>query len=92
MDVLGKLFQFTTMTELNVKKCPVDVDCSSFEVILADVLRKSTKITRFNKIDVTESHKLESIWLAQYKYEKEQAELKAQAAADAAKEGGEDNE
>ena len=88
MEVLGKLLQFTTMTDLNIKKCPVDQDCSSFEVILADVLRKSTKIKRFNKIEVTEKAKLEAIWLAQYKYEKEQAELKEQAARDAAKEGG----
>ena len=90
MENLTKLFQFTTLTDINVIKNPVELNCSSFEVILADVLRKSTKLVRFCKVEINEKAKLEAIWLSQYRYEKEQAEIKAAAAADAAKEGGDE--
>ena len=44
MEVLGRLFQFPNLTDINVIKNPVEQDASSFEVIMADVLRKSTKL------------------------------------------------
>jgi len=65
---------------------PVELEASSFDVILAEVLRKSTKLERFNKVQVGEDHKLKSVFLAQYKYETEQAEIKAKAAEEAARE------
>ena len=87
---LGRLFQFQALTDINVIKNPVEQDASSFNVIMADVLRRSTKLERFCKIKVTESSKLEAIYLAQFRYEKEQAEAKAKAAEEAAKNAAED--
>jgi len=40
-------------------------------VILAEVLRKSTKLVRFGKTKVDEGAKLQAIYLAEYKYDKE---------------------
>jgi len=64
IEVLGRLFQFPSITDINVIKNPVEQDASSFNVIMADVLRKSTKLERFCKVKVEESFKLEAIFLA----------------------------
>ena len=77
------------MTDLNVKKCPIERDASSIDVLLAEVLRKSTKLERFCKIKVDSSAKLQAIYLGQFKHEKEVAEAKAKAAEEAAKEAAE---
>jgi len=71
MEILSRLFQFQALTDLNVKKNPIELESSSFEVIMAEVLRKSTKIERFCKVKVDEGAKLQAIFLAQFKYEKE---------------------
>lgn len=87
LEVLLRLFQFPALKDINVMKNPVEQDASHFNVIMADVLRKSTKLERFCKVSVEESSKLEAIYLAQFRYEKEQAEAKAKAAEEAAKQG-----
>lgn len=86
MEMLNRLFQFQALTVLIVTKCPVEREASSADVILAEVLRKSTKLVRFGKTKVDEGAKLQAIYLAEYKYDKEQVELKAKAAEEAAKE------
>ena len=84
MEVLYRLFQFPGLTDINVIKNPVEQDASEFNVLMADVLRKSTKLERFCKVEVQECHKLEAIFLAQFRHEKEVAEAKAKAAEEAA--------
>jgi len=69
MEVLGKLFQFPGLTDVNVERNPVDLECSSPNVILAEVLRKNAKLLRFNEVNVTDSARLEAIFLAQYRYD-----------------------
>ena len=69
LEVLEKLFQFTTLTDVNIKKNPVEVEATSFNMLLAEMLRKSTKLERFCKIKVEESSRLDAIFLAEYKYD-----------------------
>jgi len=64
MKVLSRLFQFPALEDINVMKNPVDFEMSSFNVIMSEVLCKSPKLKRFCKTEVTESHRLEAIFLA----------------------------
>jgi hypothetical protein len=44
--------------------CPVERIPSSFNLLLAEVLIKNPKIKRFCKVEVTDQHKLEAVYLA----------------------------
>lgn len=90
VEVLVKLFQFGNLTDINILKNPVEVEASSFNVLMSDVIRRNTKLDRFCKVKVEENHKLEAIFNAKYRYEVEQAEIKRKAAEDAAKEAADD--
>jgi len=69
LELLVKCFQFPALTDLNVIKNPVNDNYSSFNVLLAEVLMKNTKLKRFCKVDVEEKHKLEAVFFGQYKWE-----------------------
>jgi len=69
LESLYRLFQFPLLTDINVMKNPVNENASSFNVLLAEVLVKNTKLQRFCKVKVEESHKLEAVFFGQYKWE-----------------------
>ena len=71
LEVIYKLFQFPNLKDINVMKNPVEIQVSSFNVLMSDVLAKNTKLTRFCKIKVEDCHRLEAYYLGQYKWEKE---------------------
>jgi Leucine-rich repeat (LRR) protein len=69
LETLVLAFSFPTLQDLNVKKNPVNDNYSSFNVLLAEVLMKKSNLKRFCKVDVEEKHKLEAVFLGQYRWE-----------------------
>ena len=50
---------------------------------MAEFLCKKSSLVRFNRVYVTEAHKLQAVHLAKFRWEKSEAERKAKEAADA---------
>jgi hypothetical protein len=48
----------------------------SFNLLLAEVLIKNAKMKRFSKIELTEQHRLEAVYLAKYRWTKSEEERK----------------
>ena len=61
--MVQRLNQFAALTDINIIRNPVEEDATSFEVLIADILMKNTKIVRFNKVKVSEAHKLTAVHL-----------------------------
>ena len=74
LDELVKLFQFTTLTDINIIGCPINKNFPNFNLLLAEVLITNPKIQRFCKTEVTDAHKFEAVYLAQYRWEKSEEE------------------
>ena len=60
--------------------CPVEKVFTSFNLFIAEILIKSPKIVRFCKIEIKDTHKLEAVYLAEYRWEKEEEERKRKEA------------
>ena len=77
MEDLFRLFgAFATIKDINVLNCPIELEFSSMNIFIGDVLAKNPMLSRFCKISVTDKHKLEAVYLAQYKWTKEEEERK----------------
>lgn len=98
MEVMLKLFQYTSLKDLNVINCPVELNFSSMNIFIADLLIKFPKTTRFCKVAITDQHRVEAVHLCDFKWrkseearieeERKKAEEEAKAAAEEAGEGG----
>lgn len=64
LDTLMRLFQFPSLKDLNVINCPVELDYSSMNIFIASVLVKNPSVKRFCKVEITDTHKLEAVYLA----------------------------
>ena len=71
-----RLFQFTTLKDLNVINCPVELGYSSINIFIASVLVKNPTIKRFCKVEITDTNKLEAVYLAQHEWLKAEEERK----------------
>lgn len=80
-----RVLSLPKLTDLNVLNNPIDSNCSSFNLLMAEFLVKSTKLVRFCKERVQEKNLLEAVHLARFRYEKSEAERKAREAAEATK-------
>lgn len=89
VDMMLKLLKFPLLDDLNVIKNPVESGATSFQVLLATALIRTTSLKRFCKCKVEESNKLEAIYLAHYKHEKEVTEAKRLAEEERLKAEGE---
>ena len=95
MEVMFKLFQYPALKDLNVINCPVELQQSSMNIFLAEVLIKFPKTNRFCKVAIEDNHRVEAVHLADFKWRKsEEARLeeerkKAEEEAKAADDGGE---
>jgi hypothetical protein len=69
IETLVLAFNFPALQDINVKKNPVNDNYSSFNVLLAEILMKKSNLKRFCKVTVEEKHKLEAVFLGQYKWE-----------------------
>ena len=85
LEVAFKIFQFPKIVDLNVVNNPIDLNASSFNLLMAEFVLKRTSLVRFCKHTVKESNKLEAVHLAQYRWGIEEEKRKAALAADAAK-------
>ena len=74
LEQLEKLYQFASVTDLNILGCPLEKSATSFDLLLAEVLIKNPKIKRFCKVTVTDEHKLQGVYLAKYRWEKTEEE------------------
>ena len=54
--------------------CPVEKSFTSFNLLLAEILILNPKIKRFCKVEVTDAHKYEAVYLARYRWEKQEQE------------------
>ena len=77
MEQAVKVFQFPKLTDLSVVNNPIDLNCSSFNLLMAEFLCKRSSLVRFNRVVVTERNQLEAVHLAQYRFEKSEEARKA---------------
>ena len=92
MENVLKLFNYATLKDLNVINNPVELGFSSMNVFIAQVLIKNPSLSRFCKVEITEAHKLEAVYLAQHKHnvaEEERKRLEEEEKAKAAAEEAE---
>lgn len=89
LKTVFNLFQFPNLKDISVFKNPVEVQASSFNILMSNVLSKNTKLERFCKVKVEDCHKLEAYYLGRYNWEREQERLKQEAAEQAAREAAE---
>lgn len=85
IEFIERLFQFKQLSDINVINNPIDINASSRDVLIAQVLHKNPGLKRFNKQQVTEKHLLAAVHYGKYKYEKDEAERKRLEAIEAAK-------
>ena len=63
---------FGNLKDLNLINNDVELKYSSLNVLVADFLAKNPKLKRFCKVDITDAHRLESVYLAKYKWTKDE--------------------
>lgn len=51
-----RVFQFPKLTDLSIVNNPLDLNYSSFALLMAEFLTKRTSLVRFNRVYVTEAH------------------------------------
>lgn len=54
--------------------CPVDKAASSFNLLIAEILIMNPKIKRFCKVEITDANRLEAVYLAKYRWQKQEEE------------------
>ena len=90
LELAFKVFQFPKITDLSILNNPCDTKCSSFNLLMAEFLIKRTSLKRFCKQRVQESNRLEAVHLANFRFEKTEAERKVKEASEAANAGNDD--
>ncbi len=55
---------FPNIQDINILENPVQKDRPSFNLVIAEVLIKFAKIKRFSKVEITDQHRLEAVYLA----------------------------
>lgn len=99
MEDAYKLFAYAGLKDLNLINNPCELSFSSMNLMIGRMLikagsleQKHTSLARFCKVDITDVHRLEAVYLAKYEWNKseeeriakEKAEAEAEAAAAAA--------
>jgi len=87
IEVFIRIFQFKTVTDVNILNNPFESSASSFRLLTAQCLHANPAIKRFCKMEITEKNLLEAVHYGQYKHEKDEEERKRLEAIEAAKEG-----
>jgi hypothetical protein len=63
---------FPTIEDLNLVSTPLESKFSAFNLLIADILIANPKIKRFSKTTIEDKHRLEAVFLAQYRWEEEE--------------------
>ena len=74
LDDLKNIFQFATLTDLNILGTPLETNATSFNMLLAEIMILFHGLGRFWEVDVTEQHKYEGLYLAEYRWRKAEEE------------------
>ena len=85
MEVVEKLIKNPNCFDINILNNPVEQGCSSFNVLVAEILSKQPRMQRFCKVKITDAHRLEAVYLKRFKWGKSEEERKRKLAEDAAK-------
>lgn len=83
--MVEKLLKNPNCLDINILNNPVEQACSSFNVLVAEILSKQPKMQRFCKVKITDTHRLEAVYLKKFKWGKSEEERKRKLAEDAAK-------
>ncbi|CDW78522.1 leucine rich repeat family protein [Stylonychia lemnae] len=78
LEHLAKLFVYPQLRDINVLSCPIERNASSLNLLIAEVLILNPKIKRFCKTEITDQNKLEAVYLAKFRWTKEQEAKKAE--------------
>ena len=84
LEVVFRIFQFPNLKDVNILNNPVELEMSSFNIVMAEFLGKKPSLERVCKRKVTDANKLEAVHLAHYKWNKAEEKRKADEAAAAA--------
>jgi len=76
LDNLKHIFQYTTLKDLNVLETNLEENASSFNMLLAEILNIYHGLTTFCKVEISEQHKYEALYLAEYRWKKSEEERK----------------
>ena len=91
LQTVFRLFQFPLLVDINVLKNPVETNMTHFNLLLAEIMAKNTKIERFCKVKISEQNKLEAVHLADYRWQKAEAERIAKEEAERLAQEAEEN-
>lgn len=75
-DVERLLTVFPALIDINVINCPVELAFSSMNIMVGKILPKKTAMKRFCKVDITDQHRLEAVYLSKYDWTKKEEERK----------------
>lgn len=79
MDFLERLLKFDKLLDINVLNNPIEQGYSCINVIISEVIMRKPTIKRFCKLIITDVHRLEAVYLKQFKWAKSEVERKRKA-------------
>lgn len=80
-DDIPRLFTaFPTLVDLNVINCPIELNASSMNLMIGQMLVKNHSLKRFCKVEITDELRLQSVYFSKYKFNKEKEAAAAAAA------------
>lgn len=74
LDNLKNVFQFTTLRDLNILDTTLESSATSFNMLLAEIMILYPSLTKYSKKEITEQHKYEGLFLAEYRWRKAEEE------------------
>lgn len=74
LENLKNLFQLASLKDLNILETPLEQNATSFNMLLAEILQFYHGLARFCKVEVTEQHKYEGLFLTEYRWRKSEEE------------------
>ena len=76
MEDVYRLFNMPQMSDINVINNLCELSFSSMNIMIGQVLQKNPKIKRFCKVAITDSHRLEAVYLGKFIWLKSEEERK----------------
>jgi internalin A len=74
IDNLKHIFQFGTLKNLDIQGTPLEQQASSFNMLMAELVNIYHGLTHFCRVEITDQHKYESLYLSEYRWRKAEEE------------------
>lgn len=74
LENLKNIFQLGSLKNLNILETPLERDATSFNMLLAEIMILFRGLERFCKVKVSEQHRYEGLYLAEYRWRKSEEE------------------